>query len=101
MGLVVQKFGGSSVATAPRIMAAARRAIRAKQAGYQVFTANSAEAALKVMAQQKGSIDLVLTDYTMPGRNGWHRISRHHRAAHRFNWPSRWAATMSIAVPPS
>ena len=31
--LVVQKFGGSSVATAERIMAAARRALRAKQAG--------------------------------------------------------------------
>ena len=31
--LIVQKFGGSSVATAERIMAAARRAIRAKQAG--------------------------------------------------------------------
>jgi aspartate kinase len=40
--LVVQKFGGSSVATAERIMAAARRAIRAKQAGNQVIVVVSA-----------------------------------------------------------
>ncbi|HJT77395.1 MAG TPA: aspartate kinase, partial [Gemmataceae bacterium] len=42
MSLVVQKFGGSSVATAERIMAAARRAIRAKQAGHQVIVVVSA-----------------------------------------------------------
>ncbi len=42
MPLVVQKFGGSSVATAERIMAAARRAIRAKQAGNQVMVVVSA-----------------------------------------------------------
>jgi aspartate kinase len=40
--LVVQKFGGSSVATAERIMAAARRAIRARQAGNQVIVVVSA-----------------------------------------------------------
>jgi aspartate kinase len=40
--LVVQKFGGSSVADAKRIMAAARRAIRAKQAGHQVIVVVSA-----------------------------------------------------------
>jgi aspartate kinase len=40
--LVVQKFGGSSVATAARIMAAARRAIRAKKAGHQVIVVVSA-----------------------------------------------------------
>jgi aspartate kinase len=40
--LIVQKFGGSSVATAPRIMAAARRAIRARQAGHQVIVVVSA-----------------------------------------------------------
>lgn len=45
-----------------------------KQAGYQVLTANSAEAALKVLSQQKLPIDLVLTDYAMPGRNGWQLI---------------------------
>jgi aspartate kinase len=38
----VQKFGGSSVADAKRIMAAARRAIRAKQAGNQVIVVVSA-----------------------------------------------------------
>ena len=38
----MQKFGGSSVATAERIMAAARRAIRAKKAGNQVIVVVSA-----------------------------------------------------------
>ncbi len=42
LSLVVQKFGGSSVATAERIMAAARRALRAKQAGNQVIVVVSA-----------------------------------------------------------
>ena len=37
-----QKFGGTSVANAERIMAAARRAIRAKQAGNQVIVVVSA-----------------------------------------------------------
>ena len=45
-----------------------------KQAGYQVFTANSAEAALKVLAQQKLPFDLVFTDYSMPGKNGWQLV---------------------------
>jgi aspartate kinase len=40
--LVVQKFGGTSVANAERIMAAARRAIRARQAGNQVVVVVSA-----------------------------------------------------------
>lgn len=42
MSLVVQKFGGSSVANAGRITAAARRAIRARQAGKQVIVVVSA-----------------------------------------------------------
>ena len=42
MPLVVQKFGGTSVATAERIMAAARRAIRARQVGNQVIVVVSA-----------------------------------------------------------
>ena len=42
MPVVVQKFGGSSVADAARIMRAARRAIRAKQAGNQVVVVVSA-----------------------------------------------------------
>jgi aspartate kinase len=42
MPLVVQKFGGTSVATAKRITAAARRAIRARQAGSQVIVVVSA-----------------------------------------------------------
>src|SRR5262245_36383537 len=43
LGLIVQKFGGTSVANAERIMAAARRAIRAKQAGNQVLVVVSAQ----------------------------------------------------------
>lgn len=42
MRLVVQKFGGTSVANATRIMAAARRAIRARQEGNQVLVVVSA-----------------------------------------------------------
>jgi len=42
LALVVQKFGGTSVATAEKIMAAARRAIRAQQAGNQVLVVVSA-----------------------------------------------------------
>ena len=42
MALVVQKFGGTSVATAERILGAARRAIRAKHAGNQVIVVVSA-----------------------------------------------------------
>lgn len=42
MGVVVQKFGGSSVATAERIKEAARKAIRAKAAGNQVIVVVSA-----------------------------------------------------------
>jgi aspartate kinase len=42
LALVVQKFGGTSVANAERIMAAARRAIRTKQAGNQVIVVVSA-----------------------------------------------------------
>jgi PAS domain S-box-containing protein len=45
-----------------------------KQAGYQVFTANSAEAALEVLSRQKMPFDLVFTDYSMPGKNGWQLI---------------------------
>src|SRR5437870_12277683 len=40
--LVVQKFGGSSVATAERITAAARRAIRARKTGNDVIVVVSA-----------------------------------------------------------
>src|SRR3954470_8720716 len=42
MGLIVQKFGGSSVADAERIHKAARRAISAKEAGSQVCVVVSA-----------------------------------------------------------
>jgi len=42
MSLIVQKFGGSSVATPDKIMAAARKAIRAQQQGHQVVMVVSA-----------------------------------------------------------
>jgi aspartate kinase len=42
MGLIVQKFGGTSVANAEKIQAAARRAIRAHQDGHQVVVVVSA-----------------------------------------------------------
>jgi aspartate kinase len=42
MGLIVQKFGGSSVADAPRIHRAAKKIIAAKQAGHQVVVVVSA-----------------------------------------------------------
>ncbi|HXE54277.1 MAG TPA: hypothetical protein VN541_14735, partial [Tepidisphaeraceae bacterium] len=42
MGLIVQKFGGTSVATPERIHAAARRAVAAKLAGNQVAVVVSA-----------------------------------------------------------
>ena len=43
MGLVVQKFGGSSLKDAERVMEAARKAIRAKQAGNHVIVVVSAQ----------------------------------------------------------
>ncbi len=42
MGLIVQKFGGTSVADAERIHRAAKRAIAARQAGHQVVVVVSA-----------------------------------------------------------
>jgi aspartate kinase len=42
MSLIVQKFGGSSVANSEKIMAAARKAIRAQQQGNQVVMVVSA-----------------------------------------------------------
>lgn len=42
MSLIVQKFGGTSVADAEKIRAAARKAVRAQQAGHQVLMVVSA-----------------------------------------------------------
>ena len=42
MSLIVQKFGGTSVATAPKILAAAARAVHARRAGHQVVMVVSA-----------------------------------------------------------
>ena len=43
MGLVVQKFGGSSLKDSERVMEAARKAVRAKHAGNQVIVVVSAQ----------------------------------------------------------
>ena len=42
MSIIVQKFGGTSVATAQKILAAAERAVRAKRSGKQVVVVVSA-----------------------------------------------------------
>ncbi|HBH52030.1 MAG TPA: aspartate kinase [Planctomycetaceae bacterium] len=42
MSVIVQKFGGTSVATAEKILAAARRAVAAREAGHQVVVVVSA-----------------------------------------------------------
>lgn len=42
MSIIVQKFGGTSVATAARILAAATRAVAARRAGHQVVVVVSA-----------------------------------------------------------
>jgi CheY-like chemotaxis protein len=38
--------------------------------GYEVLTADSAETALRIMEEQSKPLDLLLTDYSMPGMNG-------------------------------
>mgnify|MGYP006146769875 CR=1 FL=1 len=48
MGLIVQKFGGTSVANAERIHLAARRAIAAKEKGNQVVVVVSGPSTSKV-----------------------------------------------------
>ena len=42
MSLVVQKFGGTSVADSEKILSAARKAVRAHQQGHQVIMVVSA-----------------------------------------------------------
>ena len=51
-------------------------------AGYTVLTANCSEAALEILEQAPQPIDLLLTDYNMPGQDGWRLIEQ---AAAR--WP--------------
>jgi DNA-binding NtrC family response regulator len=53
-----------------------------KQAGYEVLTATSADAALKLLSEQTEPVDLLFTDYTMPGQNGWQLIQ-----TARERWP--------------
>jgi two-component system cell cycle sensor histidine kinase/response regulator CckA len=39
-------------------------------AGYEVFVASEADQALTILEQQGGAIDLMFTDFNMPGKNG-------------------------------
>jgi len=45
-----------------------------EQAGYEVLTASNADQALALLEKQITPVDLVLTDYVMPGKNGWQLI---------------------------
>ena len=47
MSIIVQKFGGTSVADSEKILAAARKAIRAQKEGHQVVMVVSAMANLQ------------------------------------------------------
>lgn len=44
------------------------------KAGYEILTANSAEEAIQVLAGQAKPVDLMFTDFNMPGKNGWQLI---------------------------
>ena len=79
MSLIVQKFGGTSVADSQKILAAARKAIRAQQQGNQVVMVVSA------MGNNTDElIDLAkeITDARRPAR--WTCCSR---PASRSAWP--------------
>jgi two-component system cell cycle sensor histidine kinase/response regulator CckA len=41
-----------------------------ERAGYRVLSANSADAALKTLDREGTAVDLLLTDYSMPGKSG-------------------------------
>jgi two-component system, cell cycle sensor histidine kinase and response regulator CckA len=41
-----------------------------KSAGYEVLVASSAEEALEILENQAGAVDLLFTDYNMPGKSG-------------------------------
>jgi CheY-like chemotaxis protein len=47
-----------------------------RSAGYEVVTANSGETALRWLETAPEPVDLVLTDYSMPGMNGRQLIDR-------------------------
>ena len=52
----------------PEILAVIRHSLEA--IGYTVFTAPSAEEAVRLVEEGEGKIDLVLTDVVMPGMTG-------------------------------
>ena len=53
-----------------------------KSAGYEVLVASSAEEALEVLENEEKAVDLLFTDYNMPGKSGRQLI---HETAAR--WP--------------
>ncbi len=59
----------------------ARLAVRAFLAphGYSIMDAADAEGALAVLGSWKGTVDLLITDFVMPGMNG-HELARRARA---------------------
>jgi PAS domain S-box-containing protein len=44
------------------------------KAGYEILTAISADEAIRILAQQTKPVDLMFTDFNMPGKNGWQLI---------------------------
>lgn len=62
------------------IRALVRKILRRQ--GYQVLEASNGNEALSVLAEQKGAVDLLLTDVMMPGMNG---VELSHKAVEQ--WP--------------
>jgi CheY-like chemotaxis protein len=60
------------------------------EAGYETLTCDSGKAALEVIAEYDGPLDIVLTDIRMPGVSGWAVAS-----AAKKRWP--WAGTVYIS----
>jgi len=45
-----------------------------RHAGYEVLRATSAETALEILGRETKPVDLLFTDYAMPGKTGWQLI---------------------------
>ena len=45
-----------------------------QKAGYEVLVANSADDAIEILAQETKPVNLMFTDFNMPGKNGWQLI---------------------------
>ncbi|MEY2409214.1 MAG: two-component system, cell cycle sensor histidine kinase and response regulator CckA [Verrucomicrobiota bacterium] len=46
-----------------------------QRAGYEVVAADGAAAALEILEREGATMDAVLSDYSMPGENGWQLVS--------------------------